>query len=264
MFGWLKKITGGARVSVAPPVSRQGPLPPAADLSDAGARACAPLVFRKPANIDPFSSMFGMVRLSKRDEVWPALNGVPLTPLLQINLMQAPVVPVALRDLSLITLFISEQHSNVPTQIIDSSNPADGATWALRSYATLEGLTIPKPPVIKTQLRPLLGEWPIPVSEPRPDYENTKPVGVITTVIDGVEHYSLPKTRSPRTKVGGWPEATRVMPWWVNGELVDTWDFVMQIVSEPNAGWAGWGGGGAYIARSRERPHLWAIDVQFS
>ena len=38
----------------------------------------------------------------------------------------------------------------------------------------------------------------------------------------------------------------------------------MQIENELKAGWNGWGDGAAYIARSRERPHLWAIDVQFT
>lgn len=255
---------GGARTSAAPPVSHNRPPLPPADLSDDGERVGAPLVFQKPANIDPFASMFGMVRLSQKDQVWPAFGDVPLTPLLQINLTQAPFVPAAIHDLSLITLFVSEGHSDVPTQVIDTLNPDANANWALCSYATLEGLTIPRAPHNDSRLIPLLGEWTAACSEPRPDYESNNPAELITTVIDGVQHHQLPVKRRPQTKLGGWPETLHVIPWWADPALKDIWDFVMQIENEPRAGWHGWGNGAAYIARSRERPHLWAIDVQFN
>ena len=44
----------------------------------------------------------------------------------------------------------------------------------------------------------------------------------------------------------------------------DTWDFVIQIENEPKAGWTGWGDGAAYLARSRQRPHLWDLAVPFT
>lgn len=260
MFRWLKKLTGGARTSDAPPVS----VVPAVkvDWLDEGPdRICAPLVFLKPANIDPFSTMFGIVRLARKEEVWPTLGGAPLSPLLQLNLTQAPHVPVAVRDLSLITVFISEghSHSRAPTRIIDTQNPDPQATWALRSYISLDGLTIPRAPQNIRRITPLLGEWAAPRTEQQSEHD--APFERIAGGNDGSQSDEL-KLPMQQTKLGGWANPLCEDPWWANSGAGDTWDFVMQIENEPKAGWHGWSGSAAYIARSREHPHLWAIDVQ--
>ena len=257
MFGWLKKLAGGAGKTNAPPEVVLPYPPEVAEASD-GVRVSAPLIFRQPANIDPFETMFGIVRLSRKDEVWPSLEAVPLAPLLQVNLTRAPIVPDAVRDLALITVFISKEHSSTPTQIIDSQNPDPAATWMLRSYSALEGLTIPKPPVNRNRVIPLLGEW----GALREEHEMESIAAPVTTVSDGAEHHTLPYISPPLTKLGGWPRAMPSMPWWADPALPDAWEFVMQIENETKAGWFGWGSGAACIARSRQRPHLWAIDVQ--
>lgn len=258
MFGWVKKLTGGARKPAPPPVP-QGPLPEA-ELKRALQRPCGPMIFHKPATIDPFATLFGAVRLERKGEVWPALNGVPLWPLCQINLLQAPVRPDALSDLSLVTLFISADHAQSPTQIIDSANPDPQATIALRSYATLDGLTIPKPLDHSSPLSPRLGEW-APVT---PDFANHDLASqVVDTDANDIYAYDWCRTVQD-TKLGGWPATVQSEPWWDYQRSRDTWDFVLQLAVEPDAGWHGWGNGAAFIARSRQRPHLWAIDVQFT
>ncbi|MEP1765719.1 MAG: hypothetical protein ABJJ53_03540 [Sulfitobacter sp.] len=241
----MKKFLGGGRITAPPPYVYSGPALPAADLSGTAERIAAPLVFAKPANIDPFETMFGMVRLSHKDEPWPVLEGEPLAPLLQINLTHAPMVQGPVHDLCLISIFISEAHSTVPTQIIDSRTPDPSANWVLRSYTTQQGLTIPRPPKRRNHLKPLLGEWGPIGAEARPDYENGGAV----------------LAQPLQSKLGGWPVPLHGKPWWAGAQLNDTWDFVMQVENVPAAGWHGWGRGAACIARSRERPHLWAIDV---
>jgi len=249
---------GGARETDAPPIP-QGPLGEAA-LKQALNRPCAPLVFRKPANIDPVATMFGIVRLAGRTEIWPSHQGAPLWPLLQINLSTAPLVPEPLRDLALITVYISGAHAQSPTRIINTEDPDPNATWALSSYATVDGLKIAKAPRHGSPLIPQMGEW----TEVRPDYANHDLAAqVIDTEANDVYAFGWCKTVQ-QTKLGGWPATVQSEPWWDHEKTKDTWDYVMQIENEPKAGWTGWGDGAAFIARSRERPHLWAIDVQFT
>ncbi|MDC0135808.1 DUF1963 domain-containing protein [Sulfitobacter sp.] len=263
MFGWLKKLTGGGvREAVTPPPVPV--LPPEAlsedDLRLVLERPCAPIVYSKPANIDPFASMFGAVRLSRAGEVWPSFEGAPLWPLCQLNLTQAPFVPDALRDLALITVFIRDNDAHSPTQIINIAEPDPAATWALRAYSTLEGLTIPNVPKHQSTLSPRLGQW----ADQTADYPNHDMAGAVVDTAE-VDVYAYDWSRTvQQTKLGGWPGTVQSEPWWVHVKTQDTWDFVMQIENEPKAGWSGWGDGAAYIARSRERPHLWAIDVQFT
>lgn len=257
MFGWLKKLVGGARASAAPPIP-QGPLTQA-QLRDALVRPCAPLVFHKPANIDPFATMFGMVRLELKGEVWPHHNGTPMWPLCQINLTQAPMVPDAVRDLSLISIFMVPDAEPEPHQVINMQKPDPSATWALRSYPALDGLTIPNAPQHNSSLTPRLGEW----EAVRADYANHDLAGrfLDTQANDICAHdWFLPVAQ---TKLGGWPHMPQAEPWWERGAGKDTWDFVIQVEAESKPGWSGRGDGVVCIARSRKRPHLWAIDVQF-
>lgn len=262
MFGWFKKkkSSGAIPQRVAPPpLIPAGPLDEAA-LERALRRPCAPLVFRKPANIDPFETMFGAVRLAHKHEVWPTRNGVPMWPLCQINLKAAPMVPAALSDLALLTIFIWPESSRAPTQVIDTAAPDAGATWALRSYPLLNGLTIPQAPDHKSPLSPRAGEW----DAVAPDYPNHDNAGaVIDTQANDVYAHEWARGIY-QTKLGGWPGTVQSEPWWDYTKTDDTWDFVLQIENEPKAGWYGWGDGSAFIARSRERPHMWAIDVQFT
>ncbi|MGB5864972.1 MAG: DUF1963 domain-containing protein [Sulfitobacter sp.] len=260
MFGWLRKLRGGARKSAPPPLTiPQGTLAEE-DVRLALERPCAPVVFQKPASIDPFETLFGAVRLARKEEVWPEYEGKPLWPLCQINLTQAPLVPDALRDLALITIFISERDARAPTKVFDTRDPAQSASWAIRTYSTLDGLTIPHAPEHRSTLSPRLGAW----QGVEPDFANHDMAGdVIDTAQNDIYAYDWCRTLA-QTKLGGWPGTIQSEPWWANSGTEDTWDFVLQIETEANAGWHGWGDGAAYIARSRERPHLWAIEVQFT
>lgn len=203
--------------------------------------------------------MFGAVRLERKGEVWPSCEGAAMWPLCQINLKAAPIVPRALKDLALVTLFIRGAQGFPATRIIDTQNPDPAATWALRSYPTLEGLTIPRPPAHGSPLSPRLGEW----AAAQPDYANHDMSGQVDTGEYDISDYEWCQTLD-QTKLGGWPATVQSEPWWGYQPTGDTWDFVLQIENEPKAGWYGWDDGAAYIARSRERPHLWAMDVQFT
>lgn len=258
MFGWLKKVTGGARKNIAPPVPAG--LHPEDVPGPALERLCAPITFRQPANIDPFASMFGTVRLARKDEPWPTHAHEPLWPLCQLNLTHAPLRPDALHNVSLITVFIAPQHAEAPTHIIDTRMPDPNATWALRSYPTLQDLTIPQNPAHGSTLSPRLGEWG-PIT---PDYAGHDPaLQVADTAAHGL-HVNDGSGPVQQTKLGGWPATAQSDLWWDRQKSSGTWDFVLQLSVEPAALWQGWGDGAAYIARSRQRPHLWAIDVQFT
>lgn len=267
MFGWFKKKKSGAHKSAAPPLFASGDSDPFDrtlmsddDLRLALERPCAPVIFSKPANIDPFSTMFGAVRLSRPEEVWPTCKGAPMWPLCQLNLTQAPFVPDALRDLALVTLFIRDGDARSPTEIIDTADPDPAASWALRSYASLDALTIPKAPAHKSPLSPRLGEW----GAQTPDYANHDMAGDIVD-LSTVDLYAYDWCRSvSQSKLGGWPATVQSEPWWDDQRTGEIWDYVFQIDCEPNAGWHGWGDGAAFIARSRQRPHLWAMNVQFT
>lgn len=261
MFGWLKKMMGGMRTTALPPVQSEPFVPlTEEDLRLVLERPCAPIVFRKPANIDPFASMFGAVRLSLADEEWPMCNDVPLWPLCQLNLTQSPFVPDALRDLALITVYVGDHEARSPTLIINAADPDPSATWVLRAYPTLNALTIPKMPAHGSVMSPRLGEW----DAQTPDYANHDMAdNIVDTAAVDIYAYDWVRT-VPQTKLGGWPGTVQSAPWWAGENTSDTWDFVLQIDYELQAGWSGWGDGAAFIARSRERPHLWAIDVQFS
>lgn len=230
------------------------------DLRLALERPCAPVIFHKPASIDPFATLFGAVRLSRAGEMWPQSDGAPMWPLCQLNLTAAPLVPDALRDLALLTVFLDPAHSRAPTRIINTADPDPAATWVLRSYTSLDRLTIPTAPIHDSPLSPRLGAW----AGMCPDYANHDMAGhVVDTNANDVLAPDWAR-QVAQTKLGGWPATVQSEPWWDYTKTDDTWDFVLQIENEPKAGWHGWGDGAAYIARSRQRPHLWAIDVQFT
>ena len=263
MFGWLKKIAGGAGEPIAPPEQSLPLLDvylPEADLRLALEWPCAPITFTKPASIDPFASLFGAVRLSRAGEAWPTCGGKPMWPLCQFNLEHAALIPDALRDLSVITIFIRDNDAYGPTRIIDTADPDPAATWALRSYRAGDALTIPVAPAHGSPLSARMGTWGAQTA----DFPNHDMAGhVIDTELNDIDAYDWRRPVA-LTKLGGWPGTIQSEPWWEYQVTEDTWDFVLQIENEPKAGWHGWGNGAAYIARSRERPHLWAIDVQFT
>lgn len=180
-------------------------------------------------------------------------------PLCQINITAAPMVPNPLADLALLTIFIAPEASYDPTRIVNTTDPDPTATWALRSYPALQGLTIPQVPNHQSPLSPRLGEW----TAITPDYANHDNAGhVVDTQANDVYAYDWAQGVH-QTKLGGWPGTTRSEPWWASTKTDDTWDYALQIENEPEAGWHGWGtNGSAYVARSRENPHLWAMEVQ--
>ena len=115
----------------------------------------------------PTSWLFN-VTLAGPDEGVPRYEGVPLLPLLQLDLSEAPFRPKEMREVALLTLFIHPD-------LAPGENP-NGTTWSLRTYRSLHGLG----PL------PTAGERGIPLAPPAllTDTEDAPTEGI---------------------KVGGWP-----------------------------------------------------------
>lgn len=116
----------------------------------------------------PTNSWLSKVTLAGPDEHLPHYEGVPLQPLLQLDLSEAPFRPKEMREVALLTLFV---HPHLAPE--ESPN---GTTWSLRTYRSLHGL----------EPLPAVGERGIPLAPPAliADTEDA-PIGGL--------------------KVGGWP-----------------------------------------------------------
>src|ERR1700736_1147586 len=85
---------------------------------------------RPPA--DPTVSWFGAVHLGAPGEEWPRWQGLPMAPIAQLNLREAPFVPAALNDIALLTVFAAN--------VALSGGEPNGDGWRVRAYRTLDGL----------------------------------------------------------------------------------------------------------------------------
>ncbi len=54
---------------------------------------------------DPFASWLGRVRVARPGEDWPRGEAGPLAPLCQVNVVELPERPQALRDIALVAVF---------------------------------------------------------------------------------------------------------------------------------------------------------------
>ncbi len=224
-------------------------------LRDAIKRTCQPLSVGGflPLN-DPLASVFGAARVQSPDENWPQGKSGPLTPICQLNLTQAHVVPQNLSDLAMIQIFVDLEALQSHHELTwDEDEPAKTAQFVVRSYRALDGL-IPVNPQA-TLANPFEARWDVPV----PDYAGRAVAGeVVDTTAYDVHSYHW-AVQVHRTKLGGWPAVLRAEPWWKYRDPLGVFDYALQIAPENQAGWNGpW----CFIGRGISSPNLWALDMQ--
>ena len=61
------------------------------------------------------------------------------------------------------------------------------------------------------------------------------------------------------SKLGGWPATIQSEPWWDYRTTPHDFEYVLQIGPEPKSGW---GADSLFLARAKDDPTKWAIDVQ--
>jgi hypothetical protein len=117
--------------------------------------------FRPPDSSQ--DSWFGRVALAGPDEEWPYHQTRPMLPLCQLNLTEMPFVSPSLRDLSLITVFISSVSLPIDTE--------NGDGWRLRSYPSFKGLVEIEAPEHDRLIRPFPVRWEL-IEADYPSYED--------------------------------------------------------------------------------------------
>jgi hypothetical protein len=177
----------------------------------------------------PLATNFGMKPVGLAGEGWPESDGKPMMFVCQLNLTEAPVVPPRLEDIKLITFFVAPE-----TAALSEENAGN---WVLRSYKSLDGLTV----------------MAAPVDAPR--------------VREGFEcrWEEIAEAKAARTKIGGAPSQIQSEPWWDYRAHAAEPKYCLQINSEEKVGLM-WGDAGAlYIARGTAAgcEDRWFLDIQF-
>ena len=205
--------------------------------------------FRPPA--DPFTTWFGRIRVALPHEIWPTHDGKPMLPICQINCAELPYKPDALSDIALISVFMGQDE-------LPSDTP-NGDGWALRTYATLDGLVEIEEPKPTNLIRPFPVRWEL-IEEDYPCWDDVD-IKVPPEVADN--YYDLFENRDG-SKVGGWPSLIQAEIYWA------PWNkhpanpaYVFQIDSEEKAHWA-WGDAGVgYFGRGTgNATDQWAFEWQ--
>jgi hypothetical protein len=175
------------------------------------------------------SSRLGSVSVALPGEKWPVANRVPMFPIAQLNLRDAPFVPRILNDVTLITLFFSE-----PVLTEEGEN---GGNWVLRSYPHLEPLVPLEADLSTTRMQFSNVVWKPATVRYRflqsdyPDLYGIPPgVAIPEPILDQWSSLVVPCESS---KVGGWPYLLQTaLEWPVDLDLKP--EFVFQLASLGN------------------------------
>jgi uncharacterized protein YwqG len=200
--------------------------------------------------LSPMASNFCRAPVGLANETWPEFESVPLAFVCQINLTDAPAVPDILRDIALLTFFVSPEDGELGRE--------NGERWVLRAYKSLDGLA----PLVVPANAPELGKAFECAWEKVEDHPND----------DDPEIVNVPGARTPRkdfdnvarSKIGGYASTIQSEPWWGYDSHPAGPRFCLQINSEEKAQLA-WGDGGAlYIARGTTpgAEAQWFLDWQ--
>lgn len=186
--------------------------------------------YRRPASVmiidgtppsdDPFASKFGCVSAALEGEEWPMLNGSPMVPFCQINCAELPLVPLELRGIGFIAIFISNSRGD---EFPMSCDPA-GKGWQVRVYPSgqaLAALSFPqleeRPvsiwkrifPTMPLEFKPSAIQW-----ELEDDYPDLMDVETLSPEMyayfeDHDQEYEDECRNISDSKVGGWPTFTQ-------------------------------------------------------
>lgn len=155
----------------------------------------------------PNDSYFGHVALGARGENWPTWDGLPMAPLCQLNLADAPYVPEIVRDIALITVFAAANDGGWVDQTLGYNDPdavlENGNMWVLRAYPSLNGLVEITQPRLPGGYSSVRVDWELDEANPpcsclffkRPEMYERLPVDC-----DLYDEYFF-----EGGKLGGWP-----------------------------------------------------------
>lgn len=209
----------------------------------------------------PNSSYFGDVRLQLPDEIWPEFHGKPLWPLCQLNLTAAPFRPEGLRDLEMITVFISQHFMEMAGNVVDCTDVAPVGGWFIRCYSSMADLVEISPPDHDSPLFIQEARWRKNAYSDFPDPDK----GLISLTSEEELFLQDESEVEPieGLKLGGWPNCLQTKPWWEEKPSQAQFEYMLQIDSDTESNWS-WGDGGiGFLARSRQNPNKWALDYQF-
>jgi uncharacterized protein YwqG len=204
---------------------------------------------------DALGSMFGAVSTFKGDEPWPEYGGTPMIGLLQIRTSELPNVPHSLRGVALLRVWVSDVE--------------DALCDTLESVVIRASPTLPSGPSDMRQTttgHPKACRMTWASQADGPGYYDLP-----RTVPDEIaELYSALDTPSHNgTKIGGYQHRVQFQTAFDVTGLTQTspddeYEYVLQIGSEPAAGWM-WGDGGiAYVGRGVTDLSRWKLDWQAS
>jgi Domain of unknown function (DUF1963) len=212
---------------------------------------------------DPTVSWFGAVHLGAAGEEWPRWQGLPMAPIAQLNLGEAPLVPAALDDIALLAVFAA----NVPL----NGGEANGEGWMVRAYHSLHGLVPLAMPaeahVALTEIgceRPLKA-LPIRYSLLAADYPDWPDVPDDVSVSPEIEEeWEEHFVAHAGTKLGGWPALLQDRIFWAPfNEHPANPEYVFQIAAVPKAGFGLFGDGIWYFGRGTgDARDVWTFEYQ--
>ena len=204
--------------------------------------------FRPTKNI--LASNFCRAPVGLANETWPAIHSAPLAFICQMNLKDAPAVPDILKDIALLTFFASTEDSELGRE--------NGDGWVLRTYQSLEGLTLlSPPPQVPPTGKPFECAWE--KMEDHPNYDDPERVSV-----RGARAPRSGFDNVARTKIGGYASTIQSTPWWGHDPHPSQPRFCLQINSEEKAQLA-WGDAGTLSIARGTAPgpqEQWFLDWQ--
>jgi hypothetical protein len=217
--------------------------------------------FRPPA--DPAASWFGRVNLALPGEAWPTEAGLPMVPIAQLNLREAPFVPPALADLECITVFFGR--GVLGTEI------ANGDGWLVRAYTELDALrAIDVPDGAATGVTEMLFTGkpirPFPIryeiiEHDYPDWPDVADLDLPDSIGDRWEdHFGAERG----CKLGGWPALMQGEAFYAARDGTPAApEFVLQLDTVPKANFVMHADTIFYVARgTNDARETWLLDWQ--
>lgn len=205
-----------------------------------------------PSLTSDLTSSFGGGFFMDPMEPWPASNGCPLLPILQIRIDELPYVHPKLKQYSLVQVFVENDYDP------DYDRTCSGSSWLLKTYQNLNGLVATSYPA-ETDLKQHAIRWHL-VENETPNWDDLgsalgHELATAFCRLDSeyTDWFYDNLTCEVATKIGGW---TR----WIQNSVTD--HPIIQIETEKEAGWAWPGGGFACIYFNEDSGdwHMW-VDM---
>jgi hypothetical protein len=163
--------------------------------------------FRPTGN--PLASHFGLEPVARPGEGWPHVGDRPLFFICQLNLSEPPFVPDHLRDIALVTVFISRDSRRLTGVNRDVIVPAgqSGDEWLVRTYDRLDGLLPLTIPAGASFYRGFEVRYSLVEDHPVFDDPEIK-------IPKGFDDTDIHLDNIPRSKVGGYASNIQSEPSW--------------------------------------------------